>query len=92
MSKERKRLVCNENGWIVVKTIKDNNVSRCIARHLKFRIDLRTNRGWMKQDEFDNAISAREAFGKRNRFFDYRLVAIHDIGEVRLPDNWKGPQ
>jgi hypothetical protein len=90
--KERKRLVCQANGWIVVKTVKPGLVSIATARDLKYRIELRTNRGWRAQDEFDDDTRARREYAGRNKFFDYRLVAVHEIGTVRLPDSWKGPE
>lgn len=90
--KERKRLVCQSNGRIVIKTVSPGRVHIVGASDVTYRIELRTNHGWQVQEEFDCAHHARGEYAKRNTFFDYRLMAVHAVGAVRLPDSWKGPR
>jgi hypothetical protein len=86
----RQRLILQSNGIIALETRQPGMTRVSGAQDLRFRIDLKTNKGWKAHAEYDSQRTARQAYGERNRFFRWRMIAFNQIGQVRLPDSWKG--
>jgi hypothetical protein len=86
-------LKVNRNGVICLETREPGRISSGIARDLRFHIELHTNHGWQVRGEFTDPSTARQCFREqrqRNPSFRWRLVAVHEAGSVKLPDNWQG--
>lgn len=91
----RRKLIVQNNGYIIEKIVHPGIIGARIARDLRYRIEWWSNQGWvMLGTEISDEGQARREFKaqrERNRSIRWRLVAFNAIGDVALPRNWSGP-
>ncbi|KQW22117.1 hypothetical protein ASC80_01600 [Afipia sp. Root123D2] len=88
--KTHQRLILQRNGVVALETRAPGLIRISLADDLRYRIELKTNRGWESRGEHKDERTARKTYAERNKFFRWRMVAFNDIGYVRLPDSWRG--